>query len=170
MFCDQRIFHICLVLSLMSGAPMMASTEARAESQPSAKASGAGQTHYVPEPRPVTSDYLVGVHYFSGWKQGTHFGWQKVEPHPERKPLLGYYDEGDPEVADWEIKWALEHGINYFVYCWYRRGFGKPVNDETLYLVLSTTALRNPRSAGFSAATGVGGGVASLVVQNTRMN
>lgn len=75
----------------------------------------------VPEPRQASTDYLIGVHYFPGWKQGTHQGWEKIEPYPDRKPLLGFYDEGNPDVADWEIKWCLEHGIQYFIYCWYRR-------------------------------------------------
>jgi len=87
---------------------------------------------YVPEPKPVSTDYLIGAHYFPGWKQGTHWGWQKVEPYPDRTPLLGYYEEGNPEVADWEIKWALEHGVNFFVYCWYRKKeeTGKPMTDD----------------------------------------
>ncbi len=75
--------------------------------------------NYVPEPRPAKTDYLVGVNYFPGWKQGDHFGWEKIEPWPERKPVLGWYDEGSPEVADWEIKWCLEHGITFFNYCWF---------------------------------------------------
>jgi hypothetical protein len=32
---------------------------------------------------------------------------------------LGWYREGDPEVADWHIKWAVEHGITFFAYDWY---------------------------------------------------
>lgn len=74
----------------------------------------------VPTPHAPTSDYLIGAHYFPGWKHGDHWGWRKIEPFPERKPLLGWYDEDNPEVTDWEILWALEHGIQYFVYCWYR--------------------------------------------------
>ena len=101
---------------------------------------------YVPEPQPAKTEYLIGAHYFPGWKEGTHFvpwpgekaawGWYKIEPYPNRTPLLGYYDEGLPEVADWEIKWALEHGISYFVYCWYRQrdNVGKPVTEQTLRL------------------------------------
>ena len=87
---------------------------------------------YVPVPRPVSTDYLIGAHYFPGWKQGTHWGWEKVVPYPERTPLLGYYDEGSPEVADWEIKWCLEHGVGFFVYCWYREigNVGKPVTPS----------------------------------------
>jgi len=59
-----------------------------------------------------------------------------MEPFPDRKPLLGYYDEGHPEVADWEIKWALEHGLQFFVYCWYRQqdNRGRPVDERSLML------------------------------------
>lgn len=35
--------------------------------------------------------------------------------------MLGYYREGDPEVADWHIKWAVENGITFFMYDWYWR-------------------------------------------------
>lgn len=84
---------------------------------------------YVPIPHKVQTPYLIGVHYFPGWKQGTHLGWEKIVPFPERKPLLGWYDEGNPEVADWEIKWCVEHGISFFVYCWYRYGEASPVQS-----------------------------------------
>jgi len=75
---------------------------------------------YVPEPRPVASPYLTLMHYCPLWKEGTHYGWEKIEPWPERRPAIGFYDEGTPEVADWHIKYALEHGIEGFIYCWYR--------------------------------------------------
>lgn len=74
---------------------------------------------YVPEPKPVKSDYLVGAYYFPGWKTGTHAGWAAIEPFPERKPVLGWYEEGDPAVADWHLKWAAEHGVSFFAYDWY---------------------------------------------------
>jgi len=77
---------------------------------------------YVPEPQPVPSDYLVGAYYFPGWKQGAHWGWSAIEPFPERKPVLGWYEEGDPSIADWQIKWAVEHGISFFAYDWYWSG------------------------------------------------
>ncbi len=84
---------------------------------------------YVPEPEPVSTDYLIGAHYFPGWKTGVHRGWDAITEYPDRTPLLGYYNEGNPEVTDWEIKWCLEHGIQFFVYCWYRDrdNAGKPV-------------------------------------------
>lgn len=78
---------------------------------------------YVPAPRPAKTDYTMLMHYCPLWKEGTHYGWGKIEPWPERRPAIGWYDEGTPEVADWHIKYALEHGIQGFIYCWYRASF-----------------------------------------------
>jgi hypothetical protein len=87
---------------------------------------------YVPPPVPVKTKRLVGAHYCPLWKEGSRGGggWAQIEPFPEREPLLGWYDENNPEVADWEIKWALEHGIDFFVYCWYRASQGGPVETS----------------------------------------
>ncbi len=74
----------------------------------------------IPPPVPAAHDDLVGALYYPGWTPGTGSGWSLMEPYPERKPALGFYDESSPEVSDWEIKWALENGINFFAYCWYR--------------------------------------------------
>jgi len=97
---------------------------------------GIKHADYVPAPDPATGDYLVGVHYFPGWKPGMHRGFECIRDYPERTPLIGYYDESDPEVSDWEIKWALEHGINFFIYCWYRdlKNLGKKVTLNDLRL------------------------------------
>ena len=78
------------------------------------------KTGYVPQPLPAKSNYISLMHYCALWKEGTHFGWKRIEPWPGRRPAIGWYDEGTPEVADWHIKYALEHGINGFIYCWYR--------------------------------------------------
>jgi len=92
---------------------------------------------YVPEPKPVSSPYTIACHYYPGWKRGgadIHNGFEDLKPYPERTPLLGYYDEADPMSADWQIKWAVEHGVNCFIYCWYRypENLGKPVTREAL--------------------------------------
>ncbi|OIO99006.1 MAG: hypothetical protein AUJ96_20220 [Armatimonadetes bacterium CG2_30_66_41] len=84
---------------------------------------------YVPPPTPAKSTYLTLMHYCPLWKAGTHYGWEKIEPWPERKPALGWYDEGTPEVADWHIKYALEHGIQGFIYCWYRSDFSPEIHQ-----------------------------------------
>ena len=74
-------------------------------------------TGYVPVPQPVRGPFEIGAYYFPGWNTAER--WQPLTPFPERRPLLGWYREGDPEVADWQIKWAVEHGITFFVYDWY---------------------------------------------------
>jgi len=72
----------------------------------------------VPAPQPVsTRPYQIGAYYFPGWPD--YDRWKVLDEFPERVPLLGYYREGDPAVMDWHIKWALEHGISFFVFDWY---------------------------------------------------
>jgi len=85
---------------------------------------------YVPRPKPVKTKYILLMHYCPLWKVGTHFGWQKIETWPERRPALGFYDEGTPEVADWHIKYAIEHGIQAFIYCWYRSDFSPEIHQR----------------------------------------
>ena len=75
------------------------------------------KTGYVPEPKPVRGTVEVGAYYFPGWNTAER--WQPLRRFPERRPVLGWYREGDPEVADWHIKWAVEHGITFFAYDWY---------------------------------------------------
>ena len=93
---------------------------------------------YTPQPNPAVSDRIVAAHYYAAWKKGAagiHEGFDDLaEDFPDRTPLMGYYDEENPEVCDWEIKWAVEHGINCFIYCWYRKpeNVGKPVTVNDL--------------------------------------
>lgn len=72
---------------------------------------------YVPVPVPAKTEYQIGVYYFPGWDTAT--AWSPLRPFPERRPLLGWYREGDPEVLDWQIKWMVEHGITFVLYDWY---------------------------------------------------
>jgi hypothetical protein len=73
---------------------------------------------YVPEPRPAPTRYNIGTFYFPGW--GRPSSWEPIDNvAPWRKPLLGWYDESNPECADWQIKWAVEHGVNFFLVDWY---------------------------------------------------
>ena len=78
---------------------------------------GKWQRGSIPEPRPVRTEYHIGCYYFTGWSDLHH--WPKIPPLAERRPALGYYNELSPEVADWDIKWAVEHGIDHFVVLWY---------------------------------------------------
>lgn len=94
------------------------------------------RTQRVPEPRPVHTAYDIGVYYFPGWAPdepgGTSKRWKLQADFPERDPVLGWYREGEPEVADWHIKWAVENGIRFFIYDWYWRD-GKIALQEGLH-------------------------------------
>lgn len=89
---------------------------------------------YVPTPVPVKEKgYHVGLHVFSSWRYGFWRGihdatWDVCSPYDEVTPYMGYYDEGIPEVADWETKWFCEHGIDFQLQCWY----GPNVIDEPI--------------------------------------
>jgi len=72
----------------------------------------------VPEPRPVKSAVEITAIYYPGTDRMAE--WNMVEQtRPQIKPLLGWYDEGNPEAIDWQIKWAVEHGISSFCVDWY---------------------------------------------------
>ena len=96
----------------------------------------------VPEPQPVdTGDTIVQAQICTLWRDGSAHGWKYVDGRDEetgealfldRKPILGWYDESDPEVTDWQIKWAVEHGISSFMYCWYRNNTGPIPTKETM--------------------------------------
>ncbi len=77
-----------------------------------------GNRGYVPKPVPVRSDLDIAAFYYPGTDQMAE--WDMVETTlPKIKPLLGWYDEGNPEVIDWQIKWAVEHGIGTLFVDWY---------------------------------------------------
>lgn len=72
----------------------------------------------VPVPKPVKSEIELSAFYYPGTEQMAE--WEMVkDTYPHIKPLLGWYDEGNPEVIDWQIKWAVEHGISSFFVDWY---------------------------------------------------
>lgn len=73
---------------------------------------------YVPEPRPVKTTHDVLAYYFPGWNNAAK--WDCIRnTAPVRRPLLGYYDEGNVACVDWQIKWAVENGISCFLVDWY---------------------------------------------------
>ena len=81
----------------------------------------------VPETRASFDDYIVGLNICSLWRNGTHYGWACISAHDEPTPVIGYYDEGNPESADWEIKYMVEHGIDFQAFCWYADNNSAPL-------------------------------------------
>lgn len=73
----------------------------------------------------------------------------KFEGHRQpRVPVWGYCDEADPKVMEMQIKEALDHGVNVFIYDWYwydkrpflenclNDGFLKASNNEDMQFYL----------------------------------
>ena len=88
---------------------------------------------YVPAPvLPEKKDYYIGMNICSLWRTGHHWGWDLIEPFYENRTYMGYYDEGLPEVADWEIKWMKEHGLDFELYCWYNNQLTAPICKTAL--------------------------------------
>ncbi|MCQ2433445.1 MAG: glycoside hydrolase family 99-like domain-containing protein, partial [Clostridia bacterium] len=89
---------------------------------------------YVPAPavRASFDDYVVGLNICSLWREGHHYGWSCIAPFAEPEPVLGYYDEGTPETADWEIKYMVEHGIDYQAFCWYADVSNGPLKNPRM--------------------------------------
>lgn len=61
----------------------------------------------------------LGAYYFPvmiDWGGGSRPGLRAID---SMEPLLGYYNERSPEVADWHIAWARRHGISWFAVDWY---------------------------------------------------
>lgn len=85
------------------------------------------QSDGIPPPQPVNTTMLVGAHHCPLWESDRAEMWANVLKHPERTPALGFYSQENPEVSDWETKWAVEHGISFFIYCWYRTAQGGPI-------------------------------------------
>ena len=82
----------------------------------------------VPAPHPAEAKPLVGAYYFPVMLDWDRSGWG-VRHVDYLTPLLGYYDEALPEVADWHILWAVEHGLTFFAYDWYYNDGCAYIND-----------------------------------------
>jgi len=87
----------------------------------------------VPAPTKVTPDnsITVGVQACDLWREGHHIGYDSMRPYDNRLPLIGYFEDGNPEVADWMIKSLVEHGIGLYMPCWFRNtgGEGFPIKE-----------------------------------------
>ena len=97
---------------------------------------------YAPMPTPTdTGKHILGMLTCDLWRSGNHLGWDRINGFDGggRKPLLGWYEDGNPEAADWEIKFLCEHGVSFRMPCWYRPAataghpFKTPLHSEGLH-------------------------------------
>jgi hypothetical protein len=85
----------------------------------------------------VTPDYNIGVYYFPGWKNKApgaliDYPWIPIKNYPERKPLLGWYPEGDVGVMDQQLAWMNSYGVDFVVFDWYWNAAKKPYLDHAI--------------------------------------
>lgn len=73
----------------------------------------------APEKPELKDDYTIVMECCDLWREGNHFGNYSYSPFDNRIPLLGYLEDGNIEVAEWETKFMAEHGITTYVPCWY---------------------------------------------------
>ncbi len=86
----------------------------------------------LPPATPIDTSHRIGIYYFPGWSPDQWTRWKGQVPFPERSPELGFYREGDPAVMDWQIRWAVENGISFFIFDWYWRD-GKVALERGLH-------------------------------------
>jgi hypothetical protein len=83
---------------------------------------------YVPKPvKPAGEEnYIIGMNHCPLWRNGyqINFSWSVISPYSDYQPAIGYYDEGTAETTDWEIKYLVEHGVDFLSICTFL-----PVND-----------------------------------------
>ncbi len=56
---------------------------------------------------------LIGVQVCNLWREGHHIGWDWISGCADRVPIIGLFDEGNPEAADWQIKFLVEPGGDF---------------------------------------------------------
>jgi len=88
---------------------------------------------YVDEPSvpEKNTDAQIGMQFFPGWRVGTHVSWDPSYRLPILDLYLGKFDEGNTEAWDWQIKWMVEHGTDFFFIDWYQC-YNRDVNDPLM--------------------------------------
>ena len=85
------------------------------------------QRGYISLPKPVNSSYLVGAYYWVMWNTAYPLGHFMDWRDSIYTPIGGKYNSTDTRVIDWQIKWAVEHGVNFLAVQFYesqlREGF-----------------------------------------------
>lgn len=63
-------------------------------------------------------DKLVGAYYYQWYRGDDGYGLHDDRPwleHVPGEPVLGQNHSRDDDVINQHLKWALEHGINWFM-------------------------------------------------------
>lgn len=98
----------------------------------------------------AADDYTVGVYYFPGWSPmdvGGRQPWQPIQKYGGREPLLGWYDQGSISVAERQIQWMRDYGIDVVIYDWYANTEGAPFRLQAINAYLQSASRDSIRFA-----------------------
>ena len=71
------------------------------------------------QPGVGAGDYLIGAHYYSWFPSNFDQGYVRNRLVPAQEPWLGEYDSASPAVVEQHIRWASQHGIDFFAHDWW---------------------------------------------------
>ncbi|MBN1491071.1 MAG: glycoside hydrolase family 99-like domain-containing protein, partial [Phycisphaerae bacterium] len=114
--CDADAVIRATVTASCQGAPVRIAHETRVFATVGGEEAATEAS--LPPPVSAPAAVTLGCYYFPVMLDWDRNGWG-VKRVDYLEPRLGYYDETLPAVADWHIRWAIEHGITCFVFDWY---------------------------------------------------
>lgn len=84
----------------------------------------------------------VGVFYFPGWKNNTAGApsarpWEPIKKYPMKEPLIGWYDEGQPDVVAKQLAQMRQAKLDFVVFDWYWAESNKPFLEHALKAFLA---------------------------------
>ena len=99
-------------------------------------------------------DYLIGAHYYIWYPSNFDQGYVRDELTPPQQPLLGEYDSQSPAVVEQHIRWASQHGIDFFALDWWPiRAQDRDAIEQTM---LNATNIGDIRFCIFYESSGMG--------------
>ncbi|MCX2865285.1 glycoside hydrolase family 99-like domain-containing protein [Paucibacter sp. PLA-PC-4] len=85
----------------------------------------------------------VGAYYFPGWKNDmpgapSKRPWEPIQKYPEKQPLIGWYDEGQPDVVAKQLAQMRQAQLDFLVFDWYWGEGNKPYLEHALRAFLDS--------------------------------
>jgi len=89
-----------------------------------------------------THDFLIGASYMTFWGTGMDIDWFSGAVY---WPILGNYSSNNETIADQHIKWALQHGIDFFYldYGWAVGSDREKMENATVQGLLKAKSIEN---------------------------
>ncbi|KAL7537594.1 hypothetical protein ACHAWF_005837 [Thalassiosira exigua] len=103
---------------------------------------------------PANTDYTIGVYYYPWHGADFHRGqtYLRRELQPPQRPVLGEYDDSDPEVIRKHLKWSRQANINLWVTSWW--GPDSQEDDTIKNVIMTHPDLKGTRIALFYETLG----------------